>query len=58
MRPWHNLRAHAKWQHPCYERVEESDVQDFEEEVDGEGLGPGEVLIMWLIRHVGLIEQI
>jgi len=44
MCPGHSLRAHAERDHPCYEWVEEGYVEDFEEEVDGEGLGPGEVL--------------
>ncbi len=51
MCPFHSLRTHAKWHHPCYERVEEGDIKDFEEEVDGEGLGPGELLASWLVIH-------
>ncbi len=51
MCPGHSLRAHAEWDHPCYEWVEEGDVEDFEEEVDGEGLGPGEVLSWWMVGH-------
>lgn len=51
VRPRHSLRSHTKWEHPCYERVEECDVQDFEEEVDGEGFGPGQLSASWLVGH-------
>lgn len=51
MRPRHSLRAHAKRYHPCHERVEEGHIEDFEEEVDGEGFGPGELLVSRLVVH-------
>ena len=51
MRPWRSLRAHTKWHHPCHERVEEGNVEDFQEEVDRDGLSPGELFLSRLIRH-------
>ena len=51
MCPFHSLRTHAKWHHPCYERVEEGNIEDFEEKVDGERLGPRELPASWLVTH-------
>ena len=36
--------------------MEKSNVEDFEEEVDGEGLGPGELLRVRLVGHLGDCE--
>lgn len=51
MIPSHCLGTHTQWNHPCHERVKESDIENFQDQIDRQRLAPSRFRVSWLKRH-------